>query len=306
MEQQAMSHRPKHIIEYILLVLAAGLIRILPLRAGLALGWIAAVCMHYLGRFRKAEAHRRLRLVFGDRFSEKEIRHIAWISWRNLCFNAVEAIRFPKLTIDNIKKQPMAAQVPKLIQALEKEEAGYIFATIHMGNWDMAGVVGELMGLPIFSIARRQKNPLTDAYLNKARNAFNMEMIANDSKALKGIIRRIKDGKVLAILPDVRSRTEALKINFLNGEANLGAGVALFARQCNCPIYPAVVRRIGWTQHEATIFDPIHPDPSLEKAEDWERMMQQMMDIFTAEVAKTPEQYFWYNKRWVLDPVVSG
>ena len=298
-----MKHRPKHLIEYILLVLAAGLIRVLPLRAGLALGWLVAGCIHHIGGFRKAKARHRLKLVYGDRFTDRQIRHIAWISWRNLCFNAVEAIRFSKLTVDQVKTQPLARQIPRLAAALEQEEAGFIFATIHMGNWDMAGVAADLLGLPIFSIARRQKNPLTDAYLNQARNAFNMEMIANDSKALKGIIRRIKEGKVLAILPDVRSRTDALKINFVGGEANLGAGVALFARQCNCPIYPAVVRRVGWTQHEATVFDPIRPDASLDKADDWARMMQLMMDLFTAEIAKTPEQYFWYNKRWVLDPV---
>ena len=298
-----MKHRPKHIVEYVLLVMASGLIRLLPLRVALALGWLVAACMHNLGRFRKEEAHRRLRLVFGDRFTKKEIRRIAWLSWRNLCFNAVEAIRFPKLTIKDVKKQPLAQEAPRLLQALEKEEHGYIFATIHMGNWDMAGVTADLMGLPIFSIARRQKNPLTDAYLNKARNAFNMEIILNDSKVLKGVIRRIKAGKVLAILPDVRSRTAALKINFLNGEANLGAGSALFARQCNCPIYPAVVRRVGWTKHTCHFFEPIHPDPSLDKKEDYERMMRLMMAHFDAEIRKAPEQYFWYNKRWILDPI---
>jgi KDO2-lipid IV(A) lauroyltransferase len=299
-----MKHRPKHVVEYALLVGAGGLIRILPLRVALGLGWFVAACMHYIGGgFRKEEAKRRLKEVYGDRFSDKERKHIAWISWRNLVFNAIEAIRFSKLTVEDVKKQPLAKEGPRLLQALEEEEHGYIFATIHMGNWDMAGVTADLLGLPIFSIARRQKNPLTDDYLNKARNAFNMEIILNDSKILKGVIRRIKAGKVLAILPDVRNKTEAFPIRFLNGEANLGAGVALFARQCNCPIYPAVVRRVGWTKHEAVIFDPIRPDTSLEKTEDWKRIMQQMMDLFNEEIAKTPEQYFWYNKRWVLDPI---
>jgi KDO2-lipid IV(A) lauroyltransferase len=296
-------HRPKHIVEYVLLAGAGGLVRMLPLRAALCLGWLVAAGMHYLGGFRRQEALRRLAEVYGDRFDEKERRHIAWISWRNLCFNGVEALRFSKLTLDEVMKQPLAQEAPRLSQALDEEEHGYIFATIHMGNWDMAGVAADLMGIPIFSIARRQKNPLTDEYLNKARNAFNMEIILNDSKILKGVIRRIKQGKVLAILPDVRNRTEAFPIRFLNGEANLGAGVALFARQCNCPIYPAVVRRVGWTRHEAVVFDPIRPDPSLEKTEDWNRIMQQMMDLFNDEIAKTPEQYFWYNKRWVLDPI---
>ena len=298
-----MANRPKHVVEYALLVGAGGLIRVLPLRVGLCLGWFMAWCMHYLGGFRRAEAIRRLDEVFGDRFSDQERKHIAWISWRNLCFNAIEAIRFSKLTLEDVKKQPLVNEAPRLFKALEEEKAGYIFATIHMGNWDMAGVTADLMGMPIFSIARRQKNPLTDDYLNKARNAFNMEVILNDSKTLKGVIRRIRAGKVLAILPDVRNKTEAYPIPFLNGEANLGAGVALFARQCDCPIYPAVVRRVGWTKHEAIVFDPIRPDPTVEKTEDWKRIMVEMMALFDAEIAKTPEQYFWYNKRWVLDPI---
>ncbi|MEE9368919.1 MAG: hypothetical protein V3V05_08640 [Pontiella sp.] len=298
-----MKYRPKHILEYILLVCAGGLIRILPLRVSLALGWLLAAGMHYIGGFRRLEAYRRLREVFNDRFSEKEIKRIAWISWRNLCFNGVEAMRFSKLTVEEVSKQPLAKEAPRLFEALEQEDAGYIFATIHMGNWDMAGVTADLLGMPIFSIARRQKNPLTDDYLNKARNAFNMEIILNDSTILKGVIKRIRSGKVLAILPDVRNKTEAFPVKFLNGEANLGAGVALFARQCKCPIYPAVVRRVGWTQHEATIFDPIYPDSTVDKVDDWKRMMQQMMDLFNEEIAKTPEQYFWYNKRWVLDPI---
>ncbi len=298
-----MRHSPKHLAESLLLIMAGGLIRILPLRAALALGWLAATLSHHLGGFRRQKALDRLQEVYGDRFSEKERRRIAWISWRNLCFNAVEGIRFSKLTVDEVKKQPLADVFPPLRETLKNQKQGFIFATIHMGNWDLGGITADLMGIPIFSIARRQKNPLTDAYLNKARNAFNMEVILNDSKALKGIIRRIKAGKVLAILPDVRNKTEALKINFLNGEANLGAGTAMFARQCNCPIYPIITRRRGWTKHEAIIFDPILPDPSIDKAEDWQRMIQQLMDLFTEEIAKTPEQYFWYNKRWVLDPI---
>lgn len=299
-----MKHRPKHWVEYVLLVAAGGLVRTLPLRAALGAGWLVAAAMHWVGGFRKAEARRRLREVFGDRFSEREIRRIAWVSWRNLCFNAVEALRFSKLTKEAVARQPLASLAPELFRALERNEGkGYILATIHMGNWDMAGVSADLMGLPVFSIARRQKNPLADAYLNKARNAFDMEVILNDSKVLKGVIRRIKAGKVLAILPDVRARTEALKIRFLSGEANLGAGVALFARQCGCPIYPVVVRRVGWSRHEAKSFAPIRPDPNLEKTEDWHRMMQALVDLFDAEIAATPEQYFWYNKRWVLDPL---
>jgi len=32
-------------------------------------------------------------------------------------------------------------------------------------------------------------------------------------------------------------------------------------------------------------------------------MMQKLVSIFDAEIRANPEQYFWFNKRWVLDPI---
>jgi len=29
------------------------------------------------------------------------------------------------------------------------------------------------------------------------------------------------------------------------------------------------------------------------------------MNIFNAEIDESPEQYFWYNKRWILDPITN-
>ena len=94
-----MKYKPKHIAEYISLVLASGLVRILPLRAALALGWLFAVGSHFIGRVHVERTHGRIREVFGARYLEKEVRHIAWIAWRNLCFNAIEALRFTTLTL---------------------------------------------------------------------------------------------------------------------------------------------------------------------------------------------------------------
>jgi lauroyl/myristoyl acyltransferase len=47
----------------------------------------------------------------------------------------------------------------------------------------------------------------------------------------------------------------------------------------------------------------VYSDPGLDKAEDCRRITQRVMDIFDAAIRAQPEQYFWYNKRWVLDPL---
>lgn len=300
-----MKHRFKHVFEYVMLSGLLGLVNVLPLRIALGLGWLIGMFFFYVLRFRTVEAQRRLQKVFGDRFTAKERRRIAWLSFRNICFNAVEAARFKKLTMEKLKRMSFYSGIVAM-QEIHQKNGAFIFATAHMGNWDLGGVACKLAGLPVFSIARRQKNPLTDELINQMRNATGMEVVLNDSRILQNVVRQLKKGGVLAILPDVRSRTEALTIDFLGGKANLGAGAALFAQMAHCPIYPVALTRRDWTHHEYKVFDPIFPDPSADKKEDWQRMMQKLVSIFDAEIHARPEQYFWFNKRWVLDPLTKA
>jgi KDO2-lipid IV(A) lauroyltransferase len=296
-----MKHHPKHIAEYVALISVAGLVRILPLRAALALGWLVAAGSHFIGRLNVERTHRRIREVFGDRYSEKEVRHIAWIAWRNLCFNAIDALRFSMLTPEKIRKQPLTSLEPKLKAGLKAHEDGFILATPHMGNWEIAGVAADLVGVPLFAIARKLKNPLMDDYINKMRSTFNLEILLSGTKIWQSVSERLTMGKVLAILPDINSRAKGVTVDFLNGRATIAPGAARFAQLAKCPIYPVVARRVGWTKHDAVLLDPILPDPKLDKALDQQRMMQELMTALSEEICKTPEQYFWYNKRWVLN-----
>lgn len=297
-----MKYKPKHIVEYALLVLVADLIRILPLRAALAMAWLVAAGSHFIARVNVDRTRKRVRDVLGDGVSEKQIRRIAWVAWRNLCFNAIDAFRFTSLTPEKIRKQPLAQLEPALKKVLGDCDGGFILATPHMGNWEIAGIAGDLMGLPLFVIVRKQKNPLIDAYINKMRRSFDLEVLYRDAKGWKGVVDRLKQGKVLAVLPDIGIRARGVNVNFLNGTATIAPGAAHFAILAECPIYPVVVRRTGWTKHDAVLLDPIVANPAADRKEEQQRIMQEIMSALSKEILKTPEQYFWYNKRWVLDP----
>ena len=78
---------------------------------------------------------------------------------------------------------------------------------------------------------------------------------------------------------------------------------ALFARMGDATVMPVFVTRIGWTRHRWKPFPLIAPDPTLDRDADTQRITQIVMDYFDAAIRAEPEQYFWYNKRWVLDPL---
>jgi KDO2-lipid IV(A) lauroyltransferase len=297
-----MKNRPKHLFEFLLLRGLFVLMNLLPLRAALCAGWLIGRFMFSILRYRRAAALKRLEEVFGDRYDARERKQIAWISFRNLCFNAVEAARFHRLKPEGVRDMPLYEQLEQ-VRALHQEHGPLVFATAHIGNWDLGGVIGKLAGLPIFSIAKRQKNPLTDDLLNQTRNATGMEVVLNDSRVLQNVIRKLKAGEILAILPDVRVKESDLVVDFLGGRSSIGAGTAIFAQMAKCPIVPVVMVRQGWTQHQSKVLEPIFPDPSADKTADRARIMQELMSVLEKEIEARPEQYFWFNKRWVLDPV---
>lgn len=296
-------YRFKHISEYLALRTIAALVNVLPYRAALFVGWLNAWTAFYLCRFRVKEAKSRIRSVFKDRFSEHEINRIAWQSWRNIVFSAIELIRLKKMTLNWIESVSDCRPVINILTKHFQTGRGAIIACPHMGSWEVAGVTCHLYGIPVFNIAARQKNPLTNDYLDKLRRSPGIETIARGSGAMKEVMQKLKAGKMLAILPDVRMPVEGIRVPFLGGEANVGKGMAMFARHVDIPVFPCIVTRHGWGRHKIKIFDPIWPDNSLDKNEDIRRITETVMSIFDDAVQGDPGQWFWFNKRWILDPL---
>jgi KDO2-lipid IV(A) lauroyltransferase len=296
-------HRISHILEYATLRAIAAALNALPYRGALAVAWVLAALSHRVFRFRRKEAMRRIRLVLGPGISGSDARRIAWRSWRNVVFSAVELLRERRMTREWIRS---VADCGEAMDALARHAAagkGAILACPHMGNWELAAVACHLHGIPIFSIAAPQKNPLTDNYINRLRRAPGIETFARGSGLLKQVINKLRSGGFLAILPDVRVRAEGVAVPFLGGTANLGVGMARLSRHCGVPVYPAFSIRMGWTRHQMRLLEPVNPDLSLQADEDTARMTRQVVSVLEKAIREHPDQWFWYNKRWVLDPL---
>lgn len=298
-----MRYRPKHLLEYAALRGVAGLLNALPYRAALLVAWgiaaIGFVCARPLVR----EATRRIRLVLGPAVSPARARRIAWISWRNTAFSGVEMLRVRRLTPAWLARVADSQDALRILTAHVRTGRGAILALPHMGNWEMAAVISHQHGIPIFSIAATQRNPLVNDYLNALRRAPGIDTLARGAGTMKQVIRRLRSGGVLAILPDVRVRQEGVRVPFLGDEANVGPGMALFARHADCPIFPCHVTRVGWARQIHYVAPPILPDPSLAKADDVARMTRQVLAFIEARIREVPEQWFWFNRRWILDPI---
>ena len=298
-----MNFNLKHIIEYVALRMIAGMARILPYKAALSLGFINAWFSFFIVGFRRKEAISRILEVFGNRISRCEASNIAWLSWRNIIFNGIEMMRVRDMNLTYINSICDCKYAIDVLLKHSSSGKGGLIAVPHMGSWDMAAVICHLNGIPIFRIAARQKNPLTTEYLNKIRQSHGIDTMYRGSGELKEVIKRIKKGGMLAVMPDVRSGTEGINAPFLGKTANIGRGMASFAWHCDVPIFPCIVTRSGWCKHEIKIYDAVWPDKNLAKEEDIKRMTLAVMKIIDEAIARDPSQWFWFNKRWILEPI---
>ncbi len=296
-----MTHPLKHWIEYVFLRALAALAGHLPYRAALGIGCVLARMAYAASPRIRRRALRRLRQVFGDARSERELRRAAWLAWRNLVLNGVEALRVPYVTeawLQDVVDGKAVRRVHDVLRGLPGK--GVVIAIPHMGNWEMAGIAARYLGVPITTIMRRQKNLLTDAYLNKMRAQAGLEALPTDAASFRVLVRRLLEGRSVAILPDLRAKGRSVRVRFLNHEAELPAGMAFFAREANVPIIPVCMMREGWAHHRILVFDPVFPDLSRGRDEDLQRMTQDVMRVVDGLVLQHPEQYFWFNKRWIL------
>lgn len=297
-----MKYRPKHIAEYVLLRSMAGFVNIIPYRAAMFIGWINTLIAFYVIRYRVGMAKSRIRAVFGDKYTEKEINRIAWLSLLNISLMIIEMLRVHRVDLAWLRRHTNFSDCIDDLKSKLSETNGGIVAVPHTGNWELAAVALHLHGFPIFTVVANQSNPLTTRYLQKLRHGPGIDTVVRGDGAMKSVLARLRAGELVAMLPDVRAKKKGVSVPFLGGVANIPAGMASFARHANVPIVACAILRHGWATTEALVLDPIVPDPSIDKRTDIERMTKEVMKILDGVVQKNPEQWFWFNKRWILDP----
>lgn len=303
-----MKYPVRHVLEHALLRAVATVIKVLPYRVALGIGCLLGDLGFAILKRVRRRGLRRVQQVFGGRLTEAERHRIVREAFRNLTLNAVEALRVSKVDAVFVRQMVDASQVER-IHTLMKAQAGrgVVIALPHMGNWELAGIVARHLGILITTVMRRQKNLLTDAYLNEIRRKAGLEVLPADAgSSFRQLVHRLKGGRCVAILPDLRAKGRNVRVSFLNHFAELPVGPAFFAREAQVALVPVCMFRENLAHHRILVFDPILPDLTAARDADLERMMRELMRTLDAAIQANPEQYFWFNKRWVLGEELTG
>lgn len=289
----------KHRLEYLLLCIFRRIVRVLP--PGMAYRFLEGVALfaHEVCGWRKTSARKRIAQVCKDRSPAEQTR-IRRESVRNLARNITE-LMYPDGTA--FKKYVDCEGTFAAFREARGRGKGVLLVIAHSGNWDLGAFLTAKAGFPVCFIARQQKNSLAYRELIQAREAGGGTVIERDDpRLIRKLLAFLADNGIVAIFIDIRARQAGDSYRFLGENAWVANGLGLLAAKSGAEVVPVYLGREG---RKTQVWKPMAPrrlDPEDTGKEERKRLLQSCLDDLGEEILQNPQSYFWFNKRWVLEP----
>ncbi|MBI4352368.1 MAG: mitochondrial fission ELM1 family protein [Candidatus Omnitrophica bacterium] len=288
--------------DVLILSVAKGLrlfVRFSPLSFSLFLARCLGNAAYFLSK-RRIIAIRNLRAAFAGEKTTAEIKRIARRSFQNLALSAVELLRAPEFDQGYLARHVEFAGLERFQPFLGKR-GGLIFLTAHFGSWELLNIFSGMLGHPMAALARPQKHPLSDQFLNSLR-ASKGSVLIRKGMNVREILRALRDGKVVGILNDQDGGKKGIFVPFFGRLSSTPSGAAAFARRVGCPVFPVFIVRTGKISHRVEVEAPlfVSEDSQPEKAE--EGLLREFAAVLESKIRRFPDQWLWAHRRWKSTP----
>lgn len=219
-------------------------------------------------------------------------RHMTWL--------AVDFCRMHRLRPETIGRYVDLTEVPRL-QQIFAEGKGILWATAHIGVWDVAGYVSGLVGMPITSVFRPSGIQPLDDLVSSLRTGTGQTVVAkwNVVGTLKQVLKR---GETVGLLVDSAGNHGTAYPPFLGTRAAMVGTPAILHLATGAPIVVIVAHRTGRFRFRLRVLDVIQLAPTDDRDADVAAILDRVSRGLTEAVREAPEQWFWQSRRYKHRP----
>lgn len=290
----------QHRLEYAALRLVIGLFALLPLRwarrCGAALGSLG----YWPLGVRRRVVTRQIAAAFPG-LGAAEVARIARQAYRSLGRTAIESALVSRRGVADILDFVEATDDFTPLMDGIAAGRGVVLVTGHLGNWELSAAYLAARGVPLDVIARRQANPLFDAWITRTRQDLGLNVV-HDVDAVRRVPRAFREGRAVGFVADQGVLGLASTyVPFFGRPAKTPRGPAVYALKYELPmLFAAMVMQPSGRYR--FVLEPL----PLESTGNRERDVDAAVARFTATleryVRRYPEQYFWHHRRWRRQP----
>lgn len=208
----------------------------------------------------------------------------------------VTLARMPSITAQNISSWIRYDGIEHF-HAAKQRGRGVLFATAHLGNWELSAFAHGLLTEPMHVVVRALDNPLLDAEAARLRTLSGNRVIEKRDFA-RGILRALGRNEAVGILIDQNvAADEGVFVPFFGIPACVSTGIAKIAARSGAPIIPGFAL---WSAEENRYILKFFPpmQASGDVGADTRRIHAHLEDVIRAH----PGQWLWMHRRWKTRP----
>lgn len=278
------------------------ILRYLPHWATATLASLAARVMCVADARHRRIMIRQMRLAFGERFSEEDLRRLSRECYRHelLCF--VELARLPRIGQKYLQRHIDSAAMAAG-KSLKQSGKGVLIITGHIGSWELLAHTAALNGYPVTALARPLKNPYLNAILNRLRTV-NGNQIREKLDSMRSISQLVKQGEWVCFLYDQNGGRNDAFIPFFGVPAATWRSAPFIHLKFDIPILVCSLMRENWRgdRFTAVLCDPLYPEESRLHDNPESYVLNYIHRGFEKAIAAHPEQWIWQHRRWKTRP----
>jgi len=249
---------------------------------------------HAVPRLRRV-AMNNLELAYPEK-SERERSQIVDGVFTSIARLLTVFARFPLLNRGNISDW-IRYEGLEHYQEAKKHGRGALFATAHMGNWELSAFAHALLTEPMNIVVRPLDNAPIDELVERYRQLSGNRIISKRDAA-RGIIRALRDNEAVGILIDQNTTpAEGVFIDFFGRKACAGAAFAKIAAHTGATVIPGFA---VWSNKEGKYV--LHFYPPVPITGDPQRDTQRLHSVLEQVIRENPDQWLWIHRRWKTQP----
>ncbi len=260
--------------------------------------WLGHACARLLDRAiprLRRTALRNLEMAYPDRDT----------AWRNVIVDGVFAsigrllvtfARFPRINRANVS-QWIRYEGFEHYQRAKARGKGVLFATAHLGNWELSAFAHALLTEPMSVVVRPLDNPLIDGIVER-RRALSGNTLLSKREFARSILHALRGNEPVGILVDQNSSPDnGVFVPFFGTLACANLTFAKLAARSGAAVIPGFAI---WIEAERRYVLRFYPE--VEITGDAEEDTRRIQAAIEAAIREAPDQWLWIHRRWKTRP----
>ena len=216
--------------------------------------------------------------------------------FRSIARLLVAFARFPSIRPDTVSRWIRCEGSEHYERAIAAGR-GVLFATAHLGNWELSAYAHALFAAPMNMVVRPLDNPLIDRLVERRRSLSGNRPVFKKDYA-RAILTALAANEAVGILIDQNASADSgIFVDFFGAPACAGSGFAKLAARSGAAVIPGFAI---WSEAEQRHILRFYPPVPM--TGDAARDTQALQSQLEAVIREYPDQWLWIHRRWKTRP----